>query len=41
VVSDEGVRECPLCEGYRTVPVEVAHRFVEVAVKRLPGEEAG
>jgi Zn finger protein HypA/HybF involved in hydrogenase expression len=41
VISDEGAVSCPLCEGYKTVPVEVAHRFLEVAAKRILGGEAG
>jgi hypothetical protein len=41
LISDQGTVPCPLCEGYKTVPVEVAHRFLEVAAKRIPGGEAG
>ena len=41
VASPEGPKVCPLCEGYKTVPVEVAQRFLEVAAKRLPGGKSG
>jgi len=37
VASGTGPRPCPLCEGYKTVPEEVAQRFLEVAARRLAG----
>ena len=40
-MSDERVRLCPLCEDYKNVPEEVAHRFLEVLSRRLPGGETG
>jgi DnaJ-class molecular chaperone len=30
VISTEGVVQCPICEGDKTVPKEIAHRFLEV-----------
>jgi DnaJ-class molecular chaperone len=41
VISTEGVVQCPICEGDKTVPEEVAHRFLELGIKRLPGREIG
>ena len=41
VISAEGVVTCPICEGYKTVPKEIAQRFLEVWSKRLPGGETG
>jgi len=41
VMSDQGMRPCPLCEGYKIVPEEVAHRFLEVVVKGQPRRAAG
>lgn len=41
VKTSEGVRPCPLCEDYKTVPEEVAHRFLEVLARRLPGGVTG
>ncbi len=41
VAPDAGPHPCPLCEGYKTVPEEIAVRFLEVAAKRLPGGGAG
>ncbi len=31
--------DCPLCEGYKTVPKEVAQRAIEVAARRMRGEK--
>ena len=41
VIGPEGKQQCPLCEGYLTVPREVHDRFLEVAAKRLGVGEAG
>ena len=41
VASADGIVVCPICEGYQTVPVEVANRFLEVALRKMPGGEAG
>ena len=40
VASAEGQRPCPLCEGYTTVPPEIAQRFLEIAARRLPGGQS-
>ncbi|MBN2002056.1 MAG: hypothetical protein JXA21_01760 [Anaerolineae bacterium] len=32
--------ECPLCQGYKTVPKEVAQRAAEVAARRARGEKS-
>lgn len=34
VMSPEGQKTCPLCEGYLTVPQEVHDRFLEVVAAR-------
>lgn len=41
VHDHKGQRKCPICEGYRTVPEEIAQRILEVAARELPGGEAG
>ncbi len=41
VASDADTRHCPLCEGFKTMPEEIAERFLGVATRRLPDGNGG
>ncbi len=41
VTRAAGLQDCPLCEGWQTVPDEVSRRFLEVAARRFIGGDSG